>query len=146
MKVNRIQDLSNFPNLETLDVIINNLDEIDLTGLSNLTRLYLQQNNITSLDLSPCPNLTEVRFSDNPNLNVTGLPVSLTNCGYINGFDCLIDGTVIDDILLLLAGTTSVNGGFLNLSGTNGLASQTGIDAGNSLVNEKSWTVFYNYL
>jgi hypothetical protein len=146
MKVNRIQDLSNFPNLETLDVIINNLDEIDLTGLSNLTRLYLQQNNITSLDLSPCPNLTEVRFSDNPNLNVTGLPVSLTNCGYINGFDCLIDGTVIDDILILLAETTSVNGGFLNLSGTNGLASQTGIDAGNSLVNEKSWTVFYNYL
>jgi len=146
MRVIRILGLHNFPNLENLDLIINNLDAIDLTGLTNLTSLYLQQNNIASLDLSPCPNLTEVRFSDNPNLNVTGLPVSLTNCGYINGFDCYIDGTVIDDILILLAGTTSVNNGFLNLAGTNGLASQNGIDAGNSLVNGKSWTVFYNYL
>jgi hypothetical protein len=146
MKVNRIIDLSNFPNLENLDLIINNLDEIDLTGLTDLKSLFLQQNNIASLDLSPCPELIEVSFRDNPNLTVSGLPASLTNCGYFNGFNCFIDGTVIDDILFLLAETTSVNNGFLNLAGTNGLASQTGIDAGNSLVNERSWTVFYNYL
>ena len=71
-------DLSNCPNLTSLDCASNALENLDLSATPNLTVLKCQYNKLTSLDLSATPNLTtlvcggpalvSLNLSNSPNL------------------------------------------------------------------------------
>ena len=141
--VTSVNGLSNFPNLTSLNLVVNQLTEVDLTGLPNLVQLYLSSNNIASVDLSNCPLLTQVNLQNNPSLNITAVP-ALGSCLYFSGYNCSISTTIVDIILLNLS-NNGISGGAAFLDGgSNGIPTGTGISAALYLTGDAGWSVTYN--
>jgi hypothetical protein len=147
---------------------------VNLSGCTSLESLYLDDNDLSagfpdlsdctslkyidfdqcglvgSVDISNLPSLEYIDFSGN--LGLTELIISRNqpigdNANEVTLNDCAFSQTAVDNILLELA-SGSVSNGYVqidnNNNGTNASPSQTGIDALNVLVGDKSWSVDYN--
>lgn len=81
--IGSIEGISNFINVEYLNVWDNNLTILDVSNLSNLNNLFCPKNQLTSLDLSQNTNLQEFICWEN---NLTSLDISQNSL--IHRFSC----------------------------------------------------------
>jgi len=149
-------NLSGCTSLETLYLDDNDFSE-GFPDLSDCTSLVLidfdQCNLVDSVDISNLPTLEQFDFDGN--LGLTELIISSSQPLGDNGREllannCALTQTAVDNILVALA-SGSISAGYVQLDndnedfpGTNATPSQTGIDALNVLVEDKSWSVDYN--
>jgi hypothetical protein len=120
----------------------------NLSGLDSLIYMDFDQCGITgSVDISNHPVLEGFDFSGNTGL--TELIISDTQPLGGNGYElliynCALTQTAVDNILVALS-ESAVENGYVDLSsGNNASPSQTGVDAINVLVNDKTWSIDYN--
>lgn len=141
--VTSVNNLSNLPNLEILNLVVNHITSIDLSGCSNLSQFYITNNQLTTLDLSDNNSLSEINVGNNPNIasiNFSTLPF----CIYFSAYGGSLPSGVIDDILVTLSNNSN-SGGYCFLDGgSNGIPTITGINAANFLTNDAGWYVTYN--
>lgn len=141
--VTSVNNLSNLPNLGTVNFVVNHITSIDLSGCPNLYQLYITNNQLTFLDLSNNNSLGEINVGNNPNItsiNFSTLPF----CIYFSAYGCSLPSEIIDNILVTLANNSN-SGGYCFLDGgTNGVPTSTGISAANYLTGDAGWSVTYN--
>jgi hypothetical protein len=123
-----------FPNLSGLDALIYmDLDQCGITGSVDISNHPV----LEGFDFSGNTGLTELIISNAQPLGGNGdYELLLGNCA--------LTQTSVDNILVALS-ESAVTNGYIDLSGgDNGSPSQTGIDAANVLVDDKTWSVDYD--
>jgi hypothetical protein len=122
-----------FPNLSGLDSLIYmDIDQCGITGSVDISNLPV----LEGFDFSGNTGLTELIVSDTQPLGGNGYELLVYNCA--------LTQNAVDNILVALS-ESAVTNGYVDLSsGTNASPSQTGIDAVNVLVNDKTWSLDYN--
>lgn len=140
--VTSVNNLSNLPNLGSLNLVVNQITAIDLTNNDNLQEIRLNNNNLETLDLGNITNCTLLNLQSNSNLDTLILP-GLNICGYINVSTCSLPTSTIDAILIDLADNGSSGGNCFLDGGSNGIPTAAGITAADTLTS-RSWTVTYN--
>lgn len=140
--VTSVNNLSNLPNLGSINFNVNQITSIDLTNNINILEIRLGNNDLETLNLSNIPNCTSLFIQNNPNLATLNLP-GINFCGYINAFNCSLPTSTIDAILIDLANNSSTGGNCFLEGGSNGIPTTDGIAAADTLIS-RSWTVTYN--
>ena len=137
-------DLSNNPNLKTINCEWDALTTLKVANCPSLTYITCRGNSLTSLDLSGCTNLKELNCSDNKLTSINNLSscasleylycsknqlTSLTGLSYtLKGLNC--DENKLSGAFQL-SGRNNLN--YLNLSGNTGL---TSVNVNNNKLNE----------
>ena len=140
--ITSVNNLSNLPNLGSINFTANQITSIDLTNNSNILEIRLGNNNLETLDLSNIPNCTTLNLQSNPNLATLNLP-GINLCGYVSTFNCSLPTSTIDAILIDLANNNSTGGNCFLDGGSNGIPTAAGITAADTLTS-RDWTVTYN--
>lgn len=127
--------------LEYLDLSENALTSIDLAANTALAALYIPGNLLTSINLSTNTALVSIRVDEQP--IATATISTLPNANDVAFFDCELDETSVDAVLVALD-ANGLNDGYADLSGgSNAPPSGAGLSAKASLEG-KGWEVYVN--
>lgn len=153
-------NLSDFDDLENVELYNNSITSINLTGSNQISLLSIQQNNLTSINLTGLVNIESLRIQEN---NLTSLDVSdLTSVNLINALNNdieqldvssnvsltelriqnnLLDGDANSDVLNDLVNNNLNNGYFQSTISSGSLTAQGVIDKDILNSNPRNWTI-----
>lgn len=115
----------------------------NLGTYKNVTRLLINDTVISSLNIRAMCGLAELYCQNNTSLTSVNLSVYYKNLTYVNFYNCALDQSSVDDILVSCDNNGKLNG-YVRLDGIgNAGPSATGLTAITNL-EAKGWEVIYN--
>lgn len=115
----------------------------NLGTYKNVTRLLINDTVIGNLNIRAMCGLAELYCQNNTSLSVVYLSVFYKNLTYVNFYNCALDQSSVDDILVSCDNNGKLNG-YVRLDGIgNAGPSATGLTAITNL-EAKGWEVIYN--